>query len=440
MITSLRKRTRPDNLVNQVRAGGKSLARRIYLLTIGAVVALLSLEFLGPVIFLDADGLASKERLVVATDYSARIDQILIKPGDMVREGQPIASLSSTDVVNQLAELGSKRTSLAARAAQIESRLGSLGTLTPLAIERTQRAKAAMVQLNDLVKRQLTTSARVAEGVREFYEAEREEAQVNAENRTLAGERGQVEASLKELDKLIGSLKASYNDGILLAQIDGRVGSRVPSRGQVLKRGDAIVDLFHGETHVIAYVPNNRLYSVEPGEVVVVTDGITRRHGRVQRVETVTDSLPAEFQSQFRTIERQQVMRIAFEGEPPFPILAKVKVMSRMSPYALAAMARTAISVAGGPMEAARMVVSELMGQEAWKERGPWAPHDPMTVGTIRKPGAGPVYEADEDQPFPEPSAPLTSPAQAPKMLRVIDLDVAGSSARLPGGHFSPWP
>jgi multidrug resistance efflux pump len=451
MIKALRKRTRPDNLVNQVRAGGKSTARRVYLATVGSVVFFLALQFLGPIIFLDADGLASKERLIVAPDYSARIDRMHVRPGDMVREGQTIATLNSTEVIDRLAELASRRTSLAAREIQIESRIVSLTTLKPLAIERAKRARASVNQLNDLLKRQLTTSSRLAEAIREFYESEREEAQAIAESRTLADELKQVTASKAELEKIIVALKASYNEGALVSEVSGRVGSRVPSRGMVTKRGDAIVDVFHGETHVVAYVPNSRIYGIDAGDRVVVTDGINRRIGIVQRMESVTDALPAEFQSNFRSVERQQVMRIVFEGEAPFPILAKVKVMSRFSPYAMASMLRTAISVADTPVEAAKLVVSELGGKPQWPV------YDAMAVGSLKAYGRvepkSPVKagEAEEEQPFPEGAAPLDargSALGADAMRRVRAMPVrkqvrgpvlAGAKPALQTGRFSGW-
>ncbi len=413
MIKALRKRTRPDNLVNQVRAGGKSTARRVYLATVGGVVFFLALQFLGPLIFLDADGLASKERLIVAPDYSARIDRMHVRPGDTVQAGQVIATLSSTEVIDRLADLSSKRTALAAREIQIQSRIVSLKTLQPLAVERAKRARESVTQLNDLLKRQLTTSSRLAEAIREFYEAEREEAQAVAESRTLGDELKQVRLSKIELEKLIDTLKATYNDGTLVSEVEGRVGSRVPSRGMVTKRGDAIVDVFHGETHVIAYVPNSRLYGIDAGDRVVVTDGINRRIGRIQRMESVTDALPAEFQSNFRTVERQQVMRITFEGEAPFPILAKVKVMSRFSPYAMASMVRTAISIADTPVEAAKLVVGEIRGQDQWPAL------DMMSVGSLKAYGrvkpVSPVKAGDneEEQPFPEAQAPIGGEAPA---------------------------
>ena len=76
-------------------------------------------------------------------------------------------------------------------------------------------------------------------------------------------------------------------------------------------------------------------------------------------------------------------------------------------------MARTAISIADGPMEAAKLVVSELSGKDKWPV------FDSMAVGSLKTFGkVEPVEkvvtleEAGEDQPFPEASAPL-GPAAA---------------------------
>jgi hypothetical protein len=170
-------------------------------------------------------------------------------------------------------------------------------------------------------------------------------------------------------------------------------------------------------------------------------------------MESVTDALPAEFQSNFRSVERQQVMRITFDGEAPFPILAKVKVMSRFSPYALASMVRTAISVADTPVQAAKLVVSELGGAPQWPS------YDAMAVGSLKAYGRvepkSPVKagEGDEEQPFPEAQTPIdgrgvSAPHSADPLRRVRAAQVraqvkgpvlAGAKPALQTGRFSGW-
>ncbi len=344
MIKALRKRPRPDNLLNQVRAGGQSLGRRIYLGSVLAGVLYLIVQLVGPLLFLESDGLAMKDRVVIASLYNARVLGVHVKPGDRVEAGDVLMTLQSTEMLDRLSDVASKRTTITARESQIRSRLASLEITMPSAQERRKRATAMIQTIRDLAARSLTTTTRQTEAAREFYEAEREEQQLIAEKTSLENELKSLTASRTELDTLIDSLKATFNDGKVVAGVGGTIGARVPHPGQVLKVAESAMEIYRGATHVLAYVPTNRLYGLDVGERVVVTEGGVRRHGRIARIEQVTDAIPAEFQLTFRAVDRQQIMRITFDEEPPFPIQAKVKVTSTFSPTDMSALARSAVS------------------------------------------------------------------------------------------------
>ncbi|MGL5136126.1 MAG: hypothetical protein ACRC7G_00015, partial [Beijerinckiaceae bacterium] len=93
MIQALRKRARPDNLKNQIRAGGQSFARRLYLWSVIAVIGTVVWSFTGHWFFLATEGIVWKERVVIAPDYAARVMAVHVKPGDKVVVGQPIVTL-----------------------------------------------------------------------------------------------------------------------------------------------------------------------------------------------------------------------------------------------------------------------------------------------------------------------------------------------------------
>jgi multidrug resistance efflux pump len=347
MIKALRKRPRPDNMVNQVRAGGKSLGRRIYLGTVLVGLSFMILQLVGPMLFLEADGLAMKDRTVVASLYNARVMGIHVKPGDQVAEGTVLMTLQSTEMLDRLSDVASKRATISARESQIRSRLSSLNITMPSARDRLGRARANLDTIRTLASKQLTTSVRQTESAREYYEAEREEQQLIAEKASIENELKSLVSSLTELDTLINSLRVTFNDGKVVAPTNGTVGARVPHAGQVLKVAESAMEIYRGKTHVLAYVPTNRLYGIDVGERVVVAEGGVRRHGRIERIEQVTDSIPAEFQLTFRSVDRQQLMRITFDEEVTFPIQAKVKVTSTFSPTDLSALTRMAISGVG---------------------------------------------------------------------------------------------
>jgi hypothetical protein len=53
-----------------------------------------------------------------------------------------------------------------------------------------------------------------------------------------------------------------------------------------------MADVYHGNKYLLAYLPTNRMYGIEPGQKVIVTDGVNRESGRVERIKTITDRAP----------------------------------------------------------------------------------------------------------------------------------------------------
>jgi hypothetical protein len=196
-------------------------------------------------------------------------------------------------------------------------------------------------------------------------------------------------------------LKRAYNGGQITAPAAGTIGPRVPSTGSIIKVGETALDLYRGSTYVVGYLHTSRLFSVETGDTVVVTDGKMRSTGVVVRIEAVADALPAEFQSVFSARERQQVVRIEMDSrrENDFPIHGKVKVTGLFTPTNLTSIVKTGFAFITNT--ALRIVGLE---PEAEPRTLIARPHfaDPATVGSI-----GTASDEAQDQPFPEASAPL---------------------------------
>jgi multidrug resistance efflux pump len=347
MIKAIRKRARPDNLKNQVRAGGQSFARKLYFYCVVGVFSLLGWTFTGHWFFLDAEGLVTRERTIVAPDYAARLLAIQVKPGDKVQPGQHIATLQSREILDTIADLTTRRATVLSREAQIEGRIATIRKVLPSAAERRRRALDSQKQIAGLSARGLTTGPRIQDAQKEVYEAEREESSMTTELQALTTELSNVRASRKEMDAAIDQVQASYNNGKVIAQVEGMVGARVPHMGQVMKSGEPLVDLYRGDMFVLAYMPTSRLYRMSANDKVRVTDGQRSAVGWIERIEGVTDALPPEFQTSFRSQDRQQIFRIAFDEAPPFPIQAKVRISGSWSPQGLIAAAVSSALAAG---------------------------------------------------------------------------------------------
>jgi multidrug resistance efflux pump len=340
MIKAIRKRARPDNLKNQVRAGGQSFARKLYFYCVVGVFATLGWLFAGHWFFLDAEGMVTKERTIVAPDYAARVVAIHVRPGDAVTVGQHIATLQSREILDSLAELTTRRAGVLSREAQAEGRIETIRKVLPGAAERKRRAAQTQAQLAGLSARGLTTGPRIQDAQKEVYEAEREESSLTTELKALSAELDNIKSSRKEMDQLVAQVQQSYNGGKVVAGVAGTIGPKAPSLGQIVKSGEPMVEIYRGDMFVLAYMPTSRFYSVQPSDAVRVTDGQQTFPGRVQRIENVTDALPPEFQNSFRSQDRQQLFRVVFDAEPPFPIQAKVKLSGSWSPQGLATLAK----------------------------------------------------------------------------------------------------
>jgi multidrug resistance efflux pump len=343
-IKSLRSRPRPDNLKNQPRTS-QSLARRIYLASLLLGAGWIGLQIFGPLVFLDADGMIMQDHKVVGADYTAQVLSMTAVPGDRVAAGQRIATLTSTQMLDVLSDLTSRAAQANSRRDQIDARLAAIKAMLPAADQRKSEADAARAAVEMAARHGLTTVTRRAEVSLSGYEAERDVESLHAEATSLLSERTALEGNFNRLAGALDAARATYRDGAVSAPVDGTVGPKAAVPGTVLRPGEPLAVVYHGPQYVVAYLPTNRLYSARPGDRVIVSDGRTRRWGQIERIEGLADALPAEFQSSFRSLERRQVVRVAFDDDAPaFPLLAKITVSDWFAPANLLFQAREALA------------------------------------------------------------------------------------------------
>jgi multidrug resistance efflux pump len=332
-IKSLRSRPRPDNLKNQPRTS-QSLARRIYLAALLVGGGWIAVQIIGPFVFLDADGMIMQDHKVVGADYTAQVLSITARPGDQVAAGQRIGMLTSTQMLDVLSDLTSRQAQATSRREQVDARLAAIKATLPAADQRKTAAEAARAAVETAAQRGLTTVTRRAEVSLSRYEAARDAEGLRAEATSLVSERTALEGNLSRIATALEAARATYRDGAIFSPVEGTVGPKVAAPGTVLRPGEPLAVVYYGAPYVVAYLPTSRLYSAKPGDHVIVSDGGTRRRGRIERVEGLADALPAEFQSNFRSLERRQVVRVALDegASVGFPLLAKISVVDWYAP------------------------------------------------------------------------------------------------------------
>ena len=110
----LKKRLRPDNIPSEQRVMRGRTGRTIYLLLL-SVFGLTVINYMfGDYVLLEADGLVLRDQHVVATTYVARVDGVDVTEGQAVEAGNPLIKLQSTEILERLADLSTKRAELVA--------------------------------------------------------------------------------------------------------------------------------------------------------------------------------------------------------------------------------------------------------------------------------------------------------------------------------------
>ena len=283
----------------------------------------------GDSFMLNADGLVTQEKVVVASPYDARIRQVFVKPGDRVETGQPIAVVESATLSRTLAELSGERAKLTARNAQIDGRFLVVKTLLPMSQEHSKVAISYLNELKAARSRGLMVDKTVQEMSSLMLNAEERTLSLTGEVKSLNLELEGNKRALKDLDATYANLQAIYNQGILRAPVAGIVGSVVGSVGEVLSPGTSKVAQIHtGEAYVLAYLPDSYLFDVEEGQPVAVKGRGHTITANIQKILPVTEALPSEFQNPNRSRSRGQMVRIELEDRVNFAVDQKIQVTS----------------------------------------------------------------------------------------------------------------
>ncbi|QRM41080.1 HlyD family efflux transporter periplasmic adaptor subunit [Rhizobium rhizogenes] len=327
-----------------VRWRVRRLGRFVYFLLVIGFSFYLVMALIGHLIVLNADGLVTSDRFVVGAAYTARVVATNVSPGAKVSKGQVVAELESTEVLASIAQLSQNLLAAQASSQALERRRQVIASLLPIATRRLNDARQAADRLGIDPKGDIMPQTYRLDVLKETFDAERDLVTLRAEGDSLETELKGIDETLAKLNVAIQKTEDAYANGVVRSPVDGTVGAAVASPGQVLRAGEPVMEVLNGSQFVLAYLANGRLYDVQPGEQVILTDGVRSVEGNVDRVDVVADNLPADFRSTFGVRERQQIMRVIANGQLPFPYLSRVDVVSPWSISHLTAIVKNSIA------------------------------------------------------------------------------------------------
>lgn len=324
MIRQIKTRTKADRFENDVRASKPKWGRYIYLAGVLAFFAYLANLLVGPMIWLQAEGLVTADKFVIASPYETQVIRMAVQPGQVVRKGQLLGVVHSPQVASVLANLASQNAATIARQAELSIKVDIADTVMTTAKARLAEAEDSLRKMNGA--RALVTGTSYSNAVQEHYAAVEEHAVREVERRTSLAQLEKLQEAQAEAMAAMNDIRSRYNDGNILAPANGVITSAVAQQGDVVRPGEPIAEMFVGEKFVLAYLETGTLYSVHPGERVTVSGGFASSTGTITEILPLTVPLPSEFQKTFRPTARGQVVRISLDTPAAFPHSADIRV------------------------------------------------------------------------------------------------------------------
>jgi multidrug resistance efflux pump len=324
----LRRRPRFDTLQNEVRKRGRSWGRWVYLaLVLGLALWLLD-SFLGDYIYLRAEGLVLRERVVLATQYPAAVVKLNVRQGWNVRPGKVVARLRSQYIEESLAKLHAQLAGVVTSAAELSIRDKVNDALYPLAQNRYQIARNARINSEGLLSQGLLAVNRHSELVKDEVMSAESRAQLAAERDVIGREAADVRAAIDASQSAISRLTELYGDGVIRSPVDGIVGSLEVSEGSVVREAEPLMEIFTGPPFVLAYVPEGTLYDVQKGDHIRIGVGLASYYGQVGQIYNLAGQLPKEFQQAFQPVNRARLIRVEFDPDQRDlpPLFAKTRL------------------------------------------------------------------------------------------------------------------
>ena len=333
----IRKPQRVDALRTEprVRKRGR-LGKYVYIVLLLGVVAWMVDLTAGKLFYLKAEGMVTREAAAIASEYTARIVSLEVGEGSPVERGATVVRVSSQEMAESLARMTTELVRYQVQLSELQLRKGRIEAMLPDARRRAKVSEEEWRRVEQFKEAGMITIMQRARVVHDAYDSVADLRQLELEAKLIAAQMPELERSVKRVQASIDQLRAVYGDGALVSPVDGTASEVRVEPGAVVRPGEPILRIYHGESFVLAYVPTGTLYSVKPGDRVHIRTGFHVLTAYVETLLPVASQLPQEFQKAFQGAQREQLVRVRFDpGQELPPLFTTVEVAWDLSPVAL---------------------------------------------------------------------------------------------------------
>lgn len=332
-------RRRPDNLRTEVRAAKRGRgARFLYLGLLGLFVLILVNTLIGELLTLQGEGMVTRQANVVTPAFDGTVDSLRVEEGDRVEAGKVVVEMTSRQMRDRMTAIRTRMGAAKADLATAEAEIDRIQDLLPSARQALSRTRIHQERLEDLRGQGLSTNAPMMNVAREVYDARKEIRTLESEL-TAAGERREIQKeAVTDASAALTDARERYGHGLLSAGTTGLVTEVTVREGAFVQQGDPVVEVMHGDPHVVAYLPAGSVYYVAVNDRVILRYGMRTAVGRIIDLNPVARRPPAEFEETFQATERRRIVRIRFVGGSEIPpLFTKVAVTSPYAPRTILA-------------------------------------------------------------------------------------------------------
>lgn len=315
IVTEMRKEV-PDPVWSRRQTAGR-FVRFIYASLILGLGLFLGWQILKPFIYTQSAGSVVAPYHVVSTPFTARITQLLVKPGESVNKDQVVAIVRSPEIDALQANLLSSIAEQVNKEADLRIRL--LVATSSHASARNQ--VAAFTDCSEMLSKHPESVSSVfrAQMLRECAQASADLARIEAEISETSKQIDAVVRARKKIEEVKEFVDKAFNDGRQTSPIQGIVATHVANPGQSVTAGTSIVEVYNpAELYVQWILSADRLTQPAVGAPVYVLEGNRVMRANIAQTYSIsersTDGLTV-----FSRRRTGQLVRIELLGNQSYP-------------------------------------------------------------------------------------------------------------------------
>jgi HlyD family secretion protein len=346
----------------------------------------ISTKVAGRCIILNPTGLAD-----VSSVVAGRIVDMPVKVGDMVRQGQEVASVAQPELVDRIDKAQSRLRELEAQGrvtrtyAQRGEQLTDTATRQALANLQSQfeaaQVRAKLLSDRAAVQRRLLDEGLVTAQTVVLTEQEMIEVKLAAEAlrnqmrqvevRRLDAEKqsrsevAQIDAQISEAQRTLDSLMEARRLAVsVVSAHEGRVVEVKAGRGSLVAPGSAVLTIersggSRGALEAVIYLPAASGKKVTSGMQAQVTPTTVRReeHGYMPATVSFVSDYPATPQSMMLLLQNEALVRELAGAAPPIEVRAPLRRADTPSGYLWSSAIGPSVSITSGTLCEAQIIV-----------------------------------------------------------------------------------